>query len=62
LHTTRVMLLVIHISRLKPSLQGSYTLLLKFLSHVIIVISAKVCPSHGNTWGVKSSILAETNG
>jgi hypothetical protein len=34
------MLLVIHIYWLKPSLQGSYTLLLKFLPHVITVIGA----------------------
>jgi hypothetical protein len=46
------MLLVIHSSWLKPSPQGSYTLLLKFLPHVITAISAWMCPSHGNTWGV----------
>jgi hypothetical protein len=37
---TWVMLLVIHISWLIHGLQGSYSLLLKFLPHVITVISA----------------------
>jgi hypothetical protein len=32
--------LVIHISWSKPNLQGSYTLLLKFLPHVITIIRA----------------------
>jgi hypothetical protein len=57
------MLVVIHISWLKPNPQGSYTLLLKFLPHVITAISAWMCPSHGNTWGVtKQSNGRQCNG
>jgi hypothetical protein len=42
---------------------GFYALLLKFLPHVITVISAWRCHGHGNTWGVTSdpSDLEETS-
>jgi hypothetical protein len=36
-------------------LQDFYALLLKFLPHVMTVISAERCHSHGNTWGVTIS-------
>jgi hypothetical protein len=51
------MSLVIHISWLKPSFQSHYTFAPYVLPHVIIVLSAKVCSSHGNTWGVTFCML-----